>query len=1285
MNQSKASISIVQNVRVRASLRRLLVFKQKLNLVLVLAVWPLLVTPVLATTASADSNLTTVDTRDNPLVTGVKAKYDGIFLSAVSLLNDYTASVKWNGFTPGNVEFYVNDALNQTVTTSTEKATATIDAGLSFIGSLTLGANKVKVIAVSADGVKSKPFVQQVTIIPPPTSLDILSLPFELIPGKSPGYKFKVQIPPTNFPASALMPIPWFDKVGLNLSGIVELKYQLLGGQWDVRAGARIGSPKLRWGGWGADIEFTPVASGVASQTRGFDVDQVGVKFRLDGKYPILVVYVFDMVPGGQIIHILDTLLFIGVDANSIQRLNVNGLFRLDADLLWSCHGNGFQQAAITPGGGLEALYAPNLLGSSVQVDVTGRLNFPIRLSPPMSWKVAGEVSLGIRAELWGKVMSDNRWIFLSGDIAKAGNWMRHQSMAMRALAPDGTPVLIDGVLLTAIDNGTRPMDRLYLSNGPERFIAHESASLLADDENRILLEGFRLMSRLLAKGSVMASAQSADNHVRSTGTAQAAGVQGSAPAQSDLTLVQNCFPNSQPSLAALGTELMLLYVSDNGNSNDLQFTDIKWTRWDGTNWSQPLAIRTNTQAEFSPQVRYDGNGDAIAVWERVADLNFTNIDLTAMAAEMEIAWSRWSRKDGTWSEPAALTANHYLDHAPLLCGPMANGNLLLTWTKNEANLLMGTNAPGNDTVLWREWSAAGRTWSAPQTLVDGLAYSLSQSLAGATNYAVYAWTRDMDGVLTNDTDQQIFYMTYSNGAWNQASQFTSNGVANKNARLAVSATGDAYMVWQSGTNLVMDRNFSGTQHLVRADSQTAGFADYALTVGPMGNLVLLWQEMSTNGSDAHYSVYDPVSDTWGKDDLLCQDPPLERSFAPVWDNVGNLTVAYNKAQILYTNKTVTIEGGGTVTITNVPQSGRVDLVVTKRALVKDIALAAGDFSVDGANYMPGDPLTLTATVRNVGNVAMSNLVVGFYDGNPDVGGVLLTNVALPGWLEAAATNVVSASWIVAAPAAPHTLYAVVNRDNLVSEFNESNNVQQVSIGGTDLEVSLVSYRAETNGTVRVIAQVQNIGAPTATNTVLAIRRQGETNAPLAVADVPTLEPGMLAQVALDLPPGTQPEGEVVYRLFADETRTVADVNTNNNTTAFAVNLWVDSDGDGIPDSWMIAHFGHSTGLASDKSRAQDDADGDGASNLAEYLAGTDPNNPNSYLRINSITVSGITGAGIAWGSTSNKLYSIQRAGDVISGFTNIAAHILSTPPENTYFDPSTTNSASLFYRIKVE
>jgi len=55
-----------------------------------------------------------------------------------------------------------------------------------------------------------------------------------------------------------------------------------------------------------------------------------------------------------------------------------------------------------------------------------------------------------------------------------------------------------------------------------------------------------------------------------------------------------------------------------------------------------------------------------------------------------------------------------------------------------------------------------------------------------------------------------------------------------------------------------------------------------------------------------------------------------------------------------------------------------------------------------------------------------------------------------------------------------------------------------------------------------------------------------------------------------------------------------------------------DSDGDGIPDWWTQLYFGHPTGLKSDYSRAADDPDGDGLSNLEEYLLGTDPLNPDS-------------------------------------------------------------------------
>jgi len=70
-----------------------------------------------------------------------------------------------------------------------------------------------------------------------------------------------------------------------------------------------------------------------------------------------------------------------------------------------------------------------------------------------------------------------------------------------------------------------------------------------------------------------------------------------------------------------------------------------------------------------------------------------------------------------------------------------------------------------------------------------------------------------------------------------------------------------------------------------------------------------------------------------------------------------------------------------------------------------------------------------------------------------------------------------------------------------------------------------------------------------------------------------------------------------------------ATILANGRTSLFlvAVNSLGDSDGDGIPDWWLMQYFGHPTGMASDKSRAQDDANGDGLSNRQKFVNRSNP------------------------------------------------------------------------------
>jgi hypothetical protein len=84
-----------------------------------------------------------------------------------------------------------------------------------------------------------------------------------------------------------------------------------------------------------------------------------------------------------------------------------------------------------------------------------------------------------------------------------------------------------------------------------------------------------------------------------------------------------------------------------------------------------------------------------------------------------------------------------------------------------------------------------------------------------------------------------------------------------------------------------------------------------------------------------------------------------------------------------------------------------------------------------------------------------------------------------------------------------------------------------------------------------------------------------------------------------------------------------------------------DSDGDGMPDAWELLYFGDPTnGVAGAH------GDSDGASNLEEYYAGTNPTNPASVLKAT------IVGKGGGAAQVVVAYPTVQAAGDGYSGLT---------------------------------
>jgi Tol biopolymer transport system component len=135
----------------------------------------------------------------------------------------------------------------------------------------------------------------------------------------------------------------------------------------------------------------------------------------------------------------------------------------------------------------------------------------------------------------------------------------------------------------------------------------------------------------------------------------------------------------------------------------------------------------------------------------------------------------------------------------------------------------------------------------------------------------------------------------------------------------------------------------------------------------------------------------------------------------------------------------------------------------------------------------------------------------------------------------------------------------------------------------------------------------------------------------------------------------------------------------NRAEDAFAA--MVDSDGDGIPDWWMLHYFGHPTGQAADHSRAQDDFDGDGMTNLQEFLAGTDPTNPNSVFRIQVSLVISTNRVLVSWPASASRNYRVQFKNDLSNPLWLDASGPVSVAGGQGYFG-APADQTSRYYRV---
>jgi len=122
-----------------------------------------------------------------------------------------------------------------------------------------------------------------------------------------------------------------------------------------------------------------------------------------------------------------------------------------------------------------------------------------------------------------------------------------------------------------------------------------------------------------------------------------------------------------------------------------------------------------------------------------------------------------------------------------------------------------------------------------------------------------------------------------------------------------------------------------------------------------------------------------------------------------------------------------------------------------------------------------------------------------------------------------------------------------------------------------------------------------------------------------------------------------------------------------------------DTDGDGLPDNWETQN-GLNPNSSTDVNGANGDPDGDGFTNIREFLAGTDPQDGTSLLRITQL---GSGGRRITWPSVPGKNYQVYSAPELTYAFEPLSGTVMAFQNTTSY-----TNNASLngreFYRVRV-
>jgi hypothetical protein len=352
----------------------------------------------------------------------------------------------------------------------------------------------------------------------------------------------------------------------------------------------------------------------------------------------------------------------------------------------------------------------------------------------------------------------------------------------------------------------------------------------------------------------------------------------------------------------------LAVWTQTPGTSGANRTTGIFSSRFDaGTQaWSSPQLIGGNDTTDamtpqpygsLYPQVAFDANGNAFAVWEQ------TNGQSNATPN----VWAARYTAGAGWAAAVPITNENDVSAGNRQIGMDAAGDALVVYTAETI-----VSGHGDIRLKALRYQASTGTWGSAQFIAPDTGYepevpSLAVDPAGD---AVVVWFQ-ANGDMTNNTyDTHIMANQYqaATGAWGTA-QFIDTLTAGsaQDARVAIDAGGGAWAVWSQGERVVAGHYASGGWSSPQFLDAGTGAQTNApqIALDPEGNAMAIWMQLvSLVQSGSAYTLITAAyftAGSWGTPEVLETVAGQSNNPTILLDASGNATAAWDKGTNLTT------------------------------------------------------------------------------------------------------------------------------------------------------------------------------------------------------------------------------------------------------------------------------------------------------------------------------------------------------------------------------------------------